>query len=306
MDCHIHVKLLYWINSDGLSGMPENCIIQLKGQPCVKHRKVTLLVFLFLFGITLTTVAQKQGNFWYFGNKAALDFTNFDPQPLASSQMVASEGVAAISDENGNLLFYTNGINIWNSDHSLMNTNPLAGDSSSTQAATIIPDLNSPGQYFVFITKSFVTGGTNNYGGNYYIISLSGGTGSIIYDYAAATGTGGLAPNATEKLAVVPFTYSFNRTGYWFLMHEFNSNRFIKVKLDSIWHDPIYQAIGSVHENDTLDDGSNYGAAGQMKVNDLGTRIALAVSGTRFFELFRFRMTVPDSYQTPCGYLPAV
>ncbi len=239
---------------------------------------------------TLSLSAQKQGNIWHFGNKAGLDFTNFDPTPLHNSAMDAPAGVAAITDTTTKqVLFYTDGESIWNSGHEKVNTLNLSGDPNSTQAATIVPDPDHANQYFVFTTRKFTTGSEDNFGGNYYTIEMTpGGTGQILYDYSAATNTGGLAPNSTEKFVVVPYTYATNRTGYWFLMHEFNSNQFIKVRLDSVWHDPVYQSIGTPHRNDTIDDGTNHGASGQMKVNDLGTRLALAVEGGKFFEVFSF------------------
>ncbi|TSA33622.1 MAG: gliding motility-associated C-terminal domain-containing protein [Porphyromonadaceae bacterium] len=249
-----------------------------------------MLMILLVTSISVTSVAQKQGYFWYFGKNAGLDFTGFDPIPLSNSQMDAPEGVASISDSTGQLLFYTDGVNIWNSNHVKVNTTNLSGDPSSTQSATIVPDPDNTDQYFVFTTKSFTTGSQTNFGGNYYTIKIqSDRTGLITYDYSAATGTGGLAPNSTEKFVAVPFNYSTNKTGYWFLMHEFGNNRFIKVKLDSIWHDPVHQDIGFIHQNDTIDDGTNRGATGQMKVNDIGTRIALAVEGGKYFEIFKFK-----------------
>ena len=270
-------------------------------------RLALVLLILVVSSTLFTAHAQKQGNFWYFGKNAGLNFTGFDPVPLANGQMNAPEGVAAISDSTGKLLFYTDGLNLWNSDHVKINTLNLSGDSSSTHSATIVPDPDTVDQYFVFTTRSFETGNLSNFGGNFYKIRIkSGETGSIIYDYATATGNGGLITNSTEKFVAVPFTYSTTKTGYWFLMHEFNTNRFVKVKLDSIWHNPEYQPIGSVHQNDTVDDGTNRGAAGQMKVNDVGTRLACAVEGGKYFEIFRFNSRtgqLSNPLQIPAGDL---
>ncbi|MCX6223843.1 MAG: hypothetical protein NTV01_03690, partial [Bacteroidia bacterium] len=201
-----------------------------------------------IMSMPVRIMAQKQAYFWYFGKNAGLDFTGFDPVPLSNNQMDTPEGVAAISDTTGRLLFYTDGVNLWNSNHVKINSTSLSGDPSSTQSATIVPDPKNPDQYFVFTTKQFVTGGSTNFGGNYYTIKIkSGEAGSIIYDYSSDTGKGGLIENSTEKFVAVPFTYSTNKTGYWFLMHEFGNNRFVKIKLDSIWNPPAIQDIGSPH-----------------------------------------------------------
>jgi len=265
-----------------------------------------MLLILFLTGISVTTMAQKQGYFWYFGKNAALDFTGFDPVPLSDSQMNAPEGVASISDSTGHLLFYTDGSNIWNSNHEKVNSSVLSGDPSSTQSATIVPDPDTLDQYFVFTTKSFDSNSQTNYGGNFYKIRIkSGEAGSVIYDYSASH-AGGLITNSTEKFVAVPYTYDTTKTGYWFLMHKFDTDTFVKIRYEGEFYEPVYQKIGSVHRNDTIDDGTNRGAAGQMKVNDLGNRIALAVEGGKYFEIFRFNTAtgmISNAMQIPAGDL---
>jgi gliding motility-associated-like protein len=65
-----------------------------------------------------------------------------------------------------------------------------------------------------------------------------------------------------------------------------------------------FQVIGSGHRNGDNDDGTNRGAAGQMKVNDNGTRLALAVEGGKFFELFQFNPAtgvISNPLQIPAG-----
>src|SRR5688500_9555593 len=65
---------------------------------------------------------------WFFGNKAALDFASGSPTPLSGSAMYTGGGSASIADVNGNLLFYTNGANIWNSQDQIMaNGSGLSG-----------------------------------------------------------------------------------------------------------------------------------------------------------------------------------
>ncbi|MFA6129144.1 MAG: gliding motility-associated C-terminal domain-containing protein [Bacteroidales bacterium] len=266
--------------------------------------RICLLLIVAMTGLTATSIAQVQGNFWYFGKKAALDFTGFDPVPLSNSLMDAPEGAAAISDSTGKLLFYTDGVSLWNSNHVQIKTG-MSGDLSSTQSATIVPDPDTVDQYFIFTTKAFVTGSQTNYGGNFYKVRIKPGeTGTVIYDYSAATGIAGLVNLSTEKFVAVPFTRPDEKTGYWFLMHEFNTNKFIKIKYDGTFSSPVPQSIGSVHANDTIDDGTNRGAAGQMKVNDAGTRIALAVEGGKFFELIRFNTgtgNLSASMKIPAG-----
>ena len=51
--------------------------------------------------------AQKEGAIWYFGHGAGLDFTSHYPKPLTDGKLHAREGVATISDKDGNLILYT-------------------------------------------------------------------------------------------------------------------------------------------------------------------------------------------------------
>ncbi len=251
-----------------------------------------MLLALLSISMPVDTMAQKQANFWYFGKNAALDFTNFDPIPLSNSQMDAPKGVASISDSTGQLLFYTDGRDIWNSLHEKVNTTGLSGDPQSTQSATIVPDPDTLDQFFVFTTRIFNSTSEDNFGGNFYKIRITAGApGTILYDYSAATGKKGLGNSLTEKFCAVPFTRPDGKVGYWFLMHEFNTARFLVFKYDGVLSEPSWQVVGSAHVNDSLDDGNNRGAAGQMKVNDQGNFLALAVEGGKFFELFRFNLT---------------
>ncbi|TXI67741.1 MAG: hypothetical protein E6Q46_02540 [Flavobacterium sp.] len=68
----------------------------------------------------MASFAQGEANIWYFGNKAGISFNSGVPVPLLDGQMQADEGCATLSDANGNLLFYTNGITVWNRNHQIM------------------------------------------------------------------------------------------------------------------------------------------------------------------------------------------
>ena len=104
-----------------------------------------ILLCLLVFIINETLYSQNEGNNWYFGNKAGLSFNTDPPTPLTNGQLSTGEGCAAVSDLNGNLLFYTDGIYVYNKMHNVMpNGSGLMGDPSSTQSAIIVPQ---PGTY---------------------------------------------------------------------------------------------------------------------------------------------------------------
>lgn len=64
--------------------------------------------------------AQNESNIWYFGENAGLDFSSGSPVTLTQGMLKTTEGVATISDEAGKLLFYTDGITLWDRNHTPM------------------------------------------------------------------------------------------------------------------------------------------------------------------------------------------
>lgn len=112
-------------------------------------KNVIILLFLFLpFG----GFSQGENNNWYFGNEAAINFAG-SPTATFNSQMNQLEGVASISDWNGNLLFYTNGVDVWNRQHQIMlNGTGLTGNDSAQQVL-IVPYPSMPNLYYIFTTS---------------------------------------------------------------------------------------------------------------------------------------------------------
>ncbi|MGZ5245444.1 MAG: T9SS type B sorting domain-containing protein, partial [Bacteroidia bacterium] len=92
------------------------------------------IVFLLSLFCAANLHAQNEGNNWYFGNKAGISFSGSTPKALTDGALSTLEGCATISDKKGNLLFYTDGIKVYNRKHKIMpNGSDLAGDPSSTQ-----------------------------------------------------------------------------------------------------------------------------------------------------------------------------
>jgi gliding motility-associated-like protein len=147
-----------------------------------------LRVFIFL--ISVSTYAQKEASFWYFGENAGLDFSSGSPVVLNDGKLNTREGCSTISDKNGNLLFYSDGTTVWNKNHEIMKftdgrlaTNlpgerPLYGNPSSTQSALVVPNPTNSNIYYIFTVDHF--GGTR--GLNYYTIDISknSGLGEVI------------------------------------------------------------------------------------------------------------------------------
>ncbi|GAB1856615.1 hypothetical protein MHTCC0001_14500 [Flavobacteriaceae bacterium MHTCC 0001] len=157
-------------------------------------------IFLILWVIACSVSAQKQAANWYFGENAGLkfDLDNNRVNVLYNGRLSTREGCASISDNNGDLLFYTDGVNIWNKSHDFMaNGNGLYGDSSGTQSAIIVPKPEDSNIYYVFTVDNFLD--RINFGLNYSIVnmSLNGGLGEV------TTKNVNLLSNSSEKITAV-------------------------------------------------------------------------------------------------------
>ena len=135
-----------------------------------------LLCPIYMFG-------QGETSNWYFGNGAGIKFNNDGTvSTVKKSKLSTFEGCATISDAVGNLLFYTDGVTVYNGEHEIMeNGEGLYGDSSSTQSALIVPKPEDPFIFYVFTVDTTVFEGDPDFGLNYSVIdiSLNDGLGAV-------------------------------------------------------------------------------------------------------------------------------
>ncbi|MBO3116204.1 T9SS type B sorting domain-containing protein [Winogradskyella sp. DF17] len=97
--------------------------------------------------------SQNEASFWYFGANAGV---RFDAEAgtvtgVTNGALNTLEGCTTISDQNGNLLFYSDGSTVWNRNHQVMlNGTGLRGDDSSTSSGVIVPKPQDPDFYYIF------------------------------------------------------------------------------------------------------------------------------------------------------------
>ncbi|MBC8144149.1 MAG: hypothetical protein H7X80_01120, partial [bacterium] len=136
----------------------------------------SLLVAAFLMLAPCLASAQQQWSKWYFGLNAGLDFTSGSPR-LIRGLTTTLEGTAAIAHPtNGAILFYTDGVTVWNRDHVPMpNGRGLLGHYSTTQSALIVPMPGIPNRYYLFTADAFedMEPGKSYDGINYSIVDMS-------------------------------------------------------------------------------------------------------------------------------------
>ena len=142
----------------------------------------TLLLFLILCPVFVS--GQGEASNWYFGNEAGIRFNNDGSvTALKNGKLNTFEGCAAISDTFGNLLFYTDGVTVYDQTNEIMqNGGGLYGDPTSTQSALIIPKPQDPNLYFIFTVDTTISETDPDFGLNYSVvdISLNNGMGAVI------------------------------------------------------------------------------------------------------------------------------
>lgn len=228
--------------------------------------------FFFVFFV-IESSAQGESNIWYFGQNAGLDFSSGSPIALSKGMLNTTEGVASVCNANGELLFYTDGITVWNKQHAIMkNGENLMGNPSSTQSAVAVPLPGSTTLYYLFTVDA--EAGQNGF--RYSIIDMSkqNGLGEVIQKNEL------LLTPCTEKVTAVKHR---NNTDYWIITHAWNSNIFLAypLTLKGVGN-PVSTSIGSIHE------GERDNTIGYMKASADGSQLALAVKEAAFVELFDF------------------
>lgn len=129
--------------------------------------------FLLLFFLPLFVFGQKekkQIDRWYFGPRYGIDFTSGSLEIDYASAMFTYEAATTISDENGNLLFYTNAGGredgtafggIWNKQHQLMDGGDLGtllgGGYSAAQGCITFRKPGTIDQYCLFTVDEHET-----------------------------------------------------------------------------------------------------------------------------------------------------
>ena len=240
-------------------------------------RLLSLIIFLFSSFI-LHSQSGNNTNIWYFGEYAGLDFNSGAPVALNNSAMHALEGCATICDGDGTLLFYTDGLTVWNEEHEIMeNGTGLLGNSSSAQSSIVVPAPGFEDQYYIFTTMVEAAGM------RYSIVdmTLDGGLGDIVAGEKNIL----FHEDVTEKLVA---TLHSNLQDFWIIGHEWGNDNYVAYQLTpaGLVDQPVISSVGEV-----LSTGGYYQqhSVGSLQVSYQGDLLAAANffdSGN--FELFSF------------------
>jgi len=166
----------------------------------------------FCLMITFTTYSQLQNANWYFGNQTGLNFNDGTSSPtiLDDGVMNTIGGSVTVSDEYGNLLFYTNGVNVWNRDHQIMpDGSGLNGSATVSQSVVVLQEPNDNSKYYIVTNQGLETG-SNGLSYSYLDTDAEDQLGNV----DAAQKNVQLLPYASEKLTAV---FNPDDSTYWLI-----------------------------------------------------------------------------------------
>ncbi len=227
--------------------------------------RINVLLVLFLLFV-LEAFTQGRGNNWVFGDSAGISFTTGQPVPF-SSAISSQELCSSISDEQGTLLFYNGGFdaggslcctNVWDRNNQLMpNGTQLVSSFTVTQGSIILPVPYDPLKYDIFNVGIDQASGYKLYYST-VDMSLNNGNGDINQKNILLCDS-----SITEKMCAVKHG---NGRDWWLILHKLNSDEFYKyIVTPNAILGPYIQSIG---------DSINFYDAGQMILNEQGTKLA--------------------------------
>jgi hypothetical protein len=189
--------------------------------------------------LTATALSAQENSHWNFGHYAGIDFSS-GSAVACTGGLDALEGTTTVSDQGGNLLFYTDGITIRDRNNNVMpNGTGLMGGASSTQAALIVPGPGACGTYYVFTTQDHLQNGDFRY--SVVDMCLNNGFGDVV----AGEKNIMISTPCGEKVTAVP---NSSGTGYWIITHVLGGDAFLAYSLTNAGLNsvPVTSSVGAV------------------------------------------------------------
>ncbi|NNL83469.1 MAG: T9SS type B sorting domain-containing protein [Winogradskyella sp.] len=251
--------------------------------------------------------AQVESSNWYFGVNAGVNFNSCINEVSALLDGNVNQNSfesASISDENGNLLFYTDGETVWDKNHNPMpnanNNSPLKGKGD----VIILPNPSNDEQYYIFGVDNASFWNISNYLPNNNDDGSNDGLTYSIVDLSLNNGLGDILPDQKNQHLI---TYNENDAAhleykcsekitavrgadcnsYWIITHF--EAQFYAFLLDSngVNTTPVTTAIAPLVP---VDNELNYAfnADGKLKSSPDGKQLAIAHNSFSTEEEFYF------------------
>lgn len=252
---------LYWV------------LVREPGSDCYAYAEIRIKIW---------DLPDQSNNIWYFGDGAGLNF-NPDPNdenaptPRPIEQRHPQNipaGTTTISDQAGEVLFFTDGESVWDLNGALMeNGDAIGGDNSSSQSVIAVPVPSEQTLFYLFTTQATASG-TNTV--SYSVVDIKAGNETGVGN--VTTKDNFLFSPSTEQSAAIS-----GGDTTWVMFHELGNNTFRAYPVSSQGiGQPVLSSVGSNH-------GFNSGV-GAMKFSPDGTKLAVTISegGCNKVEIFEF------------------
>ncbi len=238
-------------------------------------------IYIALIFILLTSnlYSQKETYTWYFGDSAAISFMpdGNSPHALTGSLIEQMEGCASISDRDGNMMYYSDGVKLWNKDN-IEITAGFRGDNSSSRSVIIVPKPRSNRYYYIFAIDAYEDYKNIN-GITYSVLDILANKGRG--DILLAQRNVKLLANAVEKMITINHA---NQEDIWLVAYNWKDNSFYTYHItkDSIKAPVITKRSGEVIENPQVKAGFN------LEYDIRQKKLINCAASTHSFEIYDF------------------
>jgi gliding motility-associated-like protein len=237
-------------------------------------RSIFVGFYFFVFCSLNSAFAQKERLEWIFGSSGV--GLRFDPNDYSTTVTTDNftpytrEGCTVVSNPvNGALMFYTDGIRVVDSQHSLMpNGSNLIGNVSSSQSGLVCVKPGNCSQFYVFHNDRV---GHEYTGGNlfYSIIDLAlpgnGSSGNPLGDVVDGEKNKFIDTNTSEGMAIVP---DKDGSRFWLISPKINSDIIRIYVVD----------VNGIRLHNTFNSGYNLFMVRSVRYSDQHDKIAIVSS----------------------------
>lgn len=259
----------FWSNRRGEGWVTdkENCVllpglywvlVREPGSECYAYASIRVKIW---------DLPDQSNNVWYFGDGAGLDF-NPDPndpnapvpRPVGHPRNIPA-GTTTISDETGQVLFYTDGETVWDlKGDPMANGEDIGGSNTASQSVVAVPLPQDETIFYLFTTQK-AEDGSNQVKFSLVDIKVENptGVGNVVskdnFLFSPSTEhSAGLASGDTT----------------WVVFHELGNNTFRSYPVTTLGiGPPVLSSVGSAH---TFGSG-----VGSMKFSPDGSKLAVTI-----------------------------
>ena len=252
---------------------------------------IKLLLFLITISISNAAFTQNFNNVWIFGEHGGINFNYNPPLGIKNTPVSTDNGIdplssknpyvnyaSSICDSSGNLLFYTDGMSVWNNANSKLPRYLSRWPWADYCSPLIIPHQENDSLYYIFGVSS---GGPFANKLQYLNINIKGnnGNGQIVYPQPS-TSTNYFTVLKDSCAVFVAGTIHCNREDFWIITYSKNAFYAYLVTKSGVSSTAI--------KTPTPDIGNVYDQHRNMKFSGSGEKLVMPLINTNQAIVFDF------------------